>query len=174
MVAYRRNRHPSGIYFFTVTLKSRQSTLLTDQINILQNKIQLTKLEKPFKTIAAVILPDHIHALWQLPTGDSNYSVRWQNIKSLFTMKLNKAGFNLNKDDRGEYKLWQRRFWEHTIKSEEDLHAHINYIHYNPVKHGLVTRVIDWPYSSFHSFVKKGILEEDWYAFSDGDKSAFG
>ncbi len=174
MVAYRRNHHTSGIYFFTVTLNNRQSTLLIDQINILQKAIQITKFVKPYKTIATVILPDHIHALWQLPDGDTDYSGRWQSIKSHFTSGLNKVGFHLKKDNRGEYRIWQRRFWEHTIVNEEDLHAHINYIHYNPVKHGLVSRVMDWPYSSFHYYVKKGILDKDWSTSSDEDNSGFG
>ncbi len=162
MVNYRRNYQEGRVYFFTVTLKNRQSDLLVKHIDLIQNAIRDVKSTMTFKTIATVILPDHIHALWQLPIHDSDYSGRWRSIKSQFTFSLNKIGYQLIRDKRGEYCLWQRRFWEHTIRNDEDLQNHINYIHYNPVKHGLVKRVVDWPYSTFHHYVKKGIYERGY------------
>lgn len=162
MINYRRNRISGGTCFFTVTLRDRRSNLLIKYIDLLKESFRYLQLEKPYKTKTIVILPDHIHAIWELPMFDSDYSRRWQKIKGRFTQKLVSEGVNLAKDTRGEYILWQRRFWEHTIKNEDDLEKHIDYVHYNPVKHKLVERVSDWPYSSFHEYVVKSILPEDW------------
>ena len=164
MVLYRRNKTPGGLYFFTVTLKNRSSQLLTEHINLLKNAMQKTKTELPFKTQAIVVLPDHIHAIWQLPENETNYSSRWRRIKSEFTHQILRTGVKLTKDKRGEYDLWQRRFWEHTIRDEGDLENHINYIHYNPVKHRLVKNVWEWEFSSFHAYIKKGMLPSNWGA----------
>jgi putative transposase len=131
------------------------------------------KVKYPFKTVAIVILPDHIHAIWQLPPVDDNYSLRWQYIKGLFTRRVIAKGVKLNRDKKGEYNLWQRRFWEHTIRDEKDLENHINYIHYNPIKHKLVTNLQDWAFSSFHYYVKNKLLAPDWSSGEDdaeGDK----
>jgi REP element-mobilizing transposase RayT len=101
-------------------------------------------------------------------------SGRWRRLKSLFARGAVKGGLHVGRNDRGEYDLWQRRFWEHTIRDETDLTRHVDYIHYNPAKHGLVSRVGDWPYSSFHRYVRLGWLPEDWGGVAMGSSGAFG
>jgi putative transposase len=109
-----------------------------------------------------VILPGHVHAVWTLPAGDSDYPSRCRAIKSHFSREVNKQGAPLQRNARGEYRLWQRRYGEHTLRDDEDRRRHIDYLHYNPVKHGLVKRVAGWPFASFHRFVKQGLLSRDW------------
>ena len=162
MVNYRRNRIPGGTYFFTVTLADRRSTFLIDKIDLLRTAIQRVKSQRPFQIGAMVVLPDHLHAVWTLPQDDDDYPSRWRSIKSVFTQQTVKAGHHVSRNRKGEYRLWQRRYWEHTITDEADLQRHVDYIHYNPVKHSLVSRVVDWPYSSFHRYVRRGWLNEDW------------
>jgi len=161
MVNYRRNKIKGGSYFFTVTLRDRRSKLLTDHVNLLGNAMRKARKENPYQTKAIVILPDHLHAIWQLPEEDADYSTRWRKIKSYFTKEIIKADIKINKNHHGEYDIWQRRFWEHTIRNELDLIRHIDYIHFNPVKHGLVKEVRDWPYSSFHAYMDEGACLED-------------
>ncbi|KTD61506.1 Transposase IS200 like protein [Legionella spiritensis] len=150
-----------GVYFFTLALADRQTGLLTRHIDLLYNSMKKTREKQTYNVLATVILPDHLHTIWKLPDGDANYASRWRTIKSSFTQGLLKQGYSLQKK-HGRYKIWQDRFWEHTIRNDQDLEAHINYIHYNPVKHGLVASVYQWPYSSFHWYVRKGKLEQDW------------
>jgi putative transposase len=168
MVRFRRNYVPGGTCFFTVTLRDRKSRALTEHIDVLRCAFREVLKTHPFRTNAIVVLPDHLHAGLTLPESDSDYSRRWQNIKRLFSKSLARPGVHLAKDARGEYSLWQRRFWEHTIRDERDLETHVDYIHYNPVKHGLVTRVADWPYSSFHRYVRLGWVNADWAADPSG------
>ena len=123
--------------------------------------------KKPFKTIAICVLPDHIHTIWRLPEGDADYSMRWKEIKRLFTKGyLDNIGFggerNNSRVKRKEVGIWQGRFWEHTIVDENDLNNHIDYIHFNPVKHGLVKDAADWPWSSFGRYVKLGFYPANW------------
>ena len=162
MVNYRRNFVPGGTFFFTVTLRNRNISLLTDKVLLLKEAFQSVKKQHPFKIKAYVILPEHIHMIWELPDGDFNYSIRWKKIKTFFSKFLVDSGFKFSKTKHGEYRLWQRRFWEHTIKDMADFENHVNYIHYNPIKHGLVRSLQDWPYSSFHFFVQQGKLEKNW------------
>ncbi|WP_341327909.1 transposase [Methylotuvimicrobium sp. KM2] len=162
MVSYRRNRVAGGTYFFTVTLQKRNRSLLVDYIEDLRESVRDVRREHPFHIEAWVVLPEHLHAIWTLPPEDRDYSMRWKRIKRQFTNSLVEAGVAVKKNRRGEYDLWQNRFWEHTIRNESDLNRHFDYIHYNPVKHGLVTRVRDWPYSTFHRYVKAGIYRADW------------
>jgi len=163
MPNYRRERVPGGTYFFTVTLADRRSTLLVDAIHDLRQAYATAMKRTPFDTLAICILPDHLHALWALPPGDHAYSPRWSLIKAGFSMRLPAAEkLAASKQRKREKGLWQRRFWEHRIRDEEDLARHIDYIHYNPVRHGLVKRVGDWPHSSFHRYVEKGMLAADW------------
>ena len=162
MVKYRRFKIRGGVYFFTVTLQDRHSNYLTKYISLLTAAMRVTRERWPFKTIALVVLPDHLHAIWQMPDEDDNYSIRWMKIKSYFTQKLTKENISIEKNTRRECNLWQRRFWEHTIRDEIDYEKHVNYIHYNPVKHNLVKRVGDWPYSTFHRYVKNGVLPANW------------
>ena len=164
MVLYRRNRVPGGTYFFTVTLRNRSLTLLVDWIDELRESVRETRREKPFHIDAWVVLPEHLHAVWTLPPVDDDYSNRWKRIKARFTHLLVMAGLPLARNSRNEYDLWQRRFWEHTLRDVSDFARHVDYIHYNPVKHGLVEQVKDWPHSTFHRWVKAGHYDENWAA----------
>jgi putative transposase len=120
---------------------------------------------RPFTIEAIVILPDHLHCIWTLPSGDADFSSRWHDIKARFAAQISRgerlSARRLRKGERG---IWQRRFWEHVIRDECDYERHVDYIHYNPVKHGQVTRVADWPYSSFHRYVERGIYNPEWAA----------
>ena len=162
MVGYRRNFVPGGTYFFTAALQDRTSTYFIDHIDHLLQSVQTVKSKSRFDEVATVVLPDHLHTIWTLPRDDFDYPGRWKAIKSLFTRSLLKYGVPLKKNARGEYLLWQRRYWEHTIMDEQDLKSHIDYIHYNPVKHGYVDNVSAWSHSSFHRYVQSGMLPEDW------------
>ena len=164
MVAYRRSYVAGGTYFFTVTLKNRKTTYLTDYIDELRNAFRLCRESQFFTIDAIVILPDHLHTVWVLPECDSDYSSRWRFIKSCFTRNIRKSGATPNHNKHGGFDVWQRRYWEHTIKNQDDYNRHIDYIHYNPVKHGYVESPINWPWSSFHSLVRRGDLEADWGA----------
>lgn len=163
MPEYRRNHLPGGTYFFTVTMRQRQSGLLVSQIQLLRSAVKMTLQRMPFHIDAWVVLPDHIHCIWTLPPDDADYPSRWKSIKTRFS-----KGLPLTKDRseaqnrKGERGVWQRRYWEHTIRDERDYSAHMDYICFNPVKHGLVENVKDWPYSSFHRDVQKGFYPEDW------------
>ena len=163
MTDYRRNFVAGASFFFTVNLAERRLRLLTEHIEDLRAAFRETRRRHPFAIDAMVVLPDHLHALWTLPEGDHDFSTRWQLIKSTFSRALAPGErISASRAAKGERGVWQRRFWEHTIRDESDLVRHIDYIHINPVKQGLVTRVRDWPYSSFHRMVKLGVLPEDW------------
>ncbi|BAZ92717.1 transposase [Thiohalobacter thiocyanaticus] len=163
MTQYRRHYVAGGTYFFTVTLADRSSRLLTEQIALLRRAVRETRLEHPFNIDAIVILPDHLHAIWTLPVGDADFSVRWRKIKARFSRRLPKlAAVSRSGRQKGERGVWQRRFWEHAIRNPLDLRNHIDYIHYNPVKHGHCRRVSDWPYSSFHRYCASGVYPRDW------------
>ena len=163
MTNYRRYRIDGGTYFFTVNLAERQRSLLTERIDTLREAFREVKNAHPFVIDAAVILPEHLHTIWTLPQGDNDFSLRWRQIKSAFSRAIEKderiSNSRLRKQERG---VWQRRFWEHAIRDEEDFNRHIDYIHINPVKHGYVQRAVDWHFSSFHRYVKLGILPADW------------
>ena len=164
MVRYRRNFVPGGAFFFTVVLENRRSSLLVDKIASLRLAFRVTRAERPFKLDAIVILPDHLHAVMTLPDGDSDFSGRWRRIKSAFTRQVVAEGVPVSQNRRGEYALWQRRFWEHTVRDDTDFARHIDYIHYNPVKHGYVTSPGHWPWSSFGLHVRLGQYPPDWGA----------
>jgi len=162
MVRYRRNFIAGGTFFFTVTLADRRSTLLTDRVELLRDAVRVARSERPFEIDAIVILPEHLHAILTLPVDDPDFSGRWRRIKVRFSNALINAGVELKRYANGELALWQRRFWEHTIRDEADFARHVDYIHFNPVKHGLVIRVCDCPHSSFHRYVREGVLPKDW------------
>ena len=147
MSRYRRACIEGGVFFFTVTLADRA----------------LVQQRRPFETVAICILPDHIHAIWQLPPNDSDFPLRWSLIKSGFSRGLAvdvpRTESKTVKRERG---LWQRRYWEHAIRDDADFERHVDYIHFNPVKHGFVSRVSDWPYCSFKQYVERGDLAADW------------
>ena len=162
MVRYRRNLVPGASYFFTVTLADRRSEVLVRHAGALRAAFRSVRQAHPFEVDAVVILPEHLHILMTLPHGDRRYPQRWMLIKRCFTEALLKSGCGIPQRANGEYALWLRRYWEHTIRDERDYERHVDYIHFNPVKHGLVSRVCDWPYSSFHRYVRRGVMAEDW------------
>jgi putative transposase len=174
MPNYRRSKEEGGIYFFTVVTYQRLS-LFTDRDarKILHDAWSDTQQRFPFETLAICLLPDHLHCLWRLPERDANYSIRWKEIKRLFTKGyVDNIGLgevrNESRQKRHEAAIWQRRFWEHTIFDEKDFERHLDYIHYNPIKHGYVKCAGDWPWSSFHRYVAMGIYEADWVGGPEG------
>ncbi|MDP1671685.1 MAG: transposase [Burkholderiales bacterium] len=171
MVLYRRNPVPGGSYFFTVALFNRHKDWLVTHVDLLQDALRQTQRMQPFEIDAMVVLPDHLHAVWTLPPDDADFAQRWRAIKSRFSRALVKSGVSVRQSADGAYNIWQPRYWEHTIRDEQDLAHHVDYIHYNPVKHGHVTRVADWPHSSFHRYVRAGRLPADWGGVAVEDKS---
>lgn len=171
----RRNNVPGARYFFTVTLLDRASRLLVERIDDLRDAFRAVRAQRPFIIDAMVVLPDHLHCVWTLPEGDADYAMRWWEIKSWFSRHIPKGEQRtkgrINKDERG---IWQRRYWEHTLRDEQDVERHIDYIHYNPVKHGHVSQVAEWPFSSFHSFVRRGIYPMDWGGIDTSTEGNFG
>lgn len=163
MPDYRRFRVPGGTYFFTVSLLNRRADTLVRHIDALREAVRLTRQERPFHIDAWVVLPDHMHCVWTLPPGDDDFSNRWKAIKVRFVRAVpqteHRSKVRIAKGERG---AWQRRFWEHAIRNEEDYARHVDYVHWNPMKHGLVGRLADWPYSSFHRYVRFGLLPPDW------------
>ena len=160
---YRRAYAQGGTYFFTVALADRSSTLLTDQVDLLRSATRLVRQRHPFEIVAKVVMPDHLHAIWSLPEGDAAYPERWSLIKAGFSRGISKQetiqDSRLAKRERG---IWQRRYWEHQIRDDQDLQNHMDYIHYNPVKHGYVQSAADWPYSSIHRYIREGWFTADW------------
>ncbi|KAF0099079.1 MAG: yafMH [bacterium] len=163
MPDYRRNRIPGGTYFFTVNLLERGSSLLVAHLHDLRDAVRTVRARRPFHIDAWVVLPDHMHVVWTLPDDDTDYSGRWKAIKIAFAKALPKTErLSAVRAAKGERGIWQRRFWEHTIRDEQDYVAHVDYVHINPLKHGLVTSVKDWPHSSFQRCVARGIYAPDW------------
>lgn len=175
MTAYRRLRVPGATYFFTVALEARGADLLVREIDMLRRAYRQTWRERPFSTDAMVVLPDHLHAIWTLPEGDSDFSTRWRLIKARFTRavltgmgaehpsygRMGGVHPSPSKMRKGERGIWQRRFWEHCIRDADDYAAHMRYCWVNPVKHGLVNRAVDWPYSSIHRDARRGQVDLD-------------
>jgi putative transposase len=160
---YRRANAAGGTYFFTVNLADRSSRLLVERIDVLRQAVRTVKHRHAFDITAWVVLPDHLHAVWTLPSGDTDFSTRWLLIKAGFSRAI--AGGETicgSRRRKGERGIWQRRFWEHQIRDEDDLARHVDYVHINPVKHGHVARAGDWPYSSIHRYVREGMISADW------------
>jgi putative transposase len=175
MTNYRRNFLSGGSYFFTVNLADRRSRLLTEHIQFLRAAFRYTKHRHPFTIDAIVILPDHLRAIWTLPDGDADFALRWRLIKTVFSRDLpGGERLSTSRVSKGERGIWQRRYWEHTLRNEDDFERHVDYIHFNPVKHRHVNRVRDWSYSSFHRYVRLGIYPEDWAGDVAGDDRRFG
>ncbi len=174
MPEYRRSRVEGGTYFFTVVTYGRIPIFNNSAARKLLHDAWLDTCSRfPFESIAICLLPDHLHCIWRLPEGDADYSKRWRVIKEKFTKKyLREIGPGEERNPsrllRNEAAIWQRRFWEHTIEDEEDLETHLDYIHYNPVKHGYVESVLNWQWSSFHRYVKAGVYDPDWNGGEEG------
>jgi putative transposase len=170
MSDFRRWYVPGGTFFFTLVTLNRRPVLCTDLArHCLHAAIDSVKADWPWELIAIVLLPDHLHTVWTLPPDDARYPIRWKRIKEEFTRRFIMAGgtevtpthSRLRHSERG---IWQRRYWEHTVRDEEDLKRCVDYVHWNPKKHGYVASVRDWPWSSFHRFVQNGEYELHWGA----------
>lgn len=163
MPNYRRAWRPGGTYFFTVNLLERRKTLLTDHIEILRDAVRDVRHRFPFTIHGWVVLPEHLHCVIELPAGDRDFSLRWRLIKSGFSKALppteRRSDVRVRRGERG---IWQRRYWEHLIRDEVDFAAHMDYVHFNPVKHGWVKRAVEWPYSTFHGLVAQGVYPVHW------------
>ncbi len=164
MPNYRRAWVPGGTYFFTVNLLERRSSdLLVRHIKQLRDAVAVVKNAHPFRIHGWVVLPDHLHCVIEMPQQDANFALRWRLIKMGFSKSLACAEKrSAVRRSRGERGIWQRRYWEHLIRDEKDYIAHMDYVHINPVKHGLVTNVVDWPHSTFHRLVEQGVYSKDW------------
>ena len=171
---YRRSNVPGATYFFTLNLAERHKTLLVDRVDALRAVVKTVKQRHPFYIDAMVIMPDHLHAIWTLPEGDTDFSTRWGLIKSGFSRGVETTEkISASRRSKGERGIWQRRFWEHQIMNDEDYQHHIDYIHYNPVKHGYVTKPSAWRWTSLHRYIKQGVVAEDW-AVEVQSKGSFG
>jgi putative transposase len=163
MTNYRRNFVPGGSYFFTVNLSDRTKATLVENIELLRRSVRDVRDRHPFTIQAMVVLPDHLHAIWSLPSGDQDFSMRWRLIKTQFSLSLpQREAVSPSRAAKGERGIWQRRYWEHTLRDEDDFERHVHYIHFNPVKHGHAPAVGAWPYSSFHRMVREGAYANDW------------
>jgi putative transposase len=168
MLEYRRSHAAGGVYFFTVVTYNRLPILTTNEGRALLRSAWIdVQVRFPFTMTEFCLLPDHPHCIWSLLEGDADFSVRWKEIKRLFTKGyLVQVGPGAQRNEsrlnRGEAAVWQSQFWEHTIRDQQDLNRHIEYLHYNTVKHGLVERVVYWPWSSFHRYVKIGFYDPEW------------
>jgi len=160
---YRRSVVKGGTWFFTVNLADRGGNLLVRNIDALREVTQKVKRAHPFAVLAMVVLPEHLHAVWRLPPEDGDFPLRWSLIKGGFSRRLEATEpMSASCRTRRERGIWQRRYWEHRIRNESDLARHVDYIHFNPVKHGWVRTPGEWPYSSFHRYVARGLLPDDW------------
>jgi len=163
---YRRAFSPGGTFFFTVVTEGRRPVFVSDDVvEVLRCAFRSVRKSRPFQIDAMVVMPDHLHCIWTLPPDDADFAIRWRLIKTSFTRHCPPALHSVSSPARaakGEQALWQRRYWEHLLRDENDYALHVDYIHYNPVKHGLATSAIDWPYSSFRRHIEAGIYQLDW------------
>ena len=168
---YRRAKTKGGTYFFTVVTHNRSPILsIPANISLLKNAFRCVMTRHPFAIDAIVVLPDHLHCIWTLPPGDEAFSTRWHLIKSDFSRQCDSscnAPVSASRRSNKERSVWQRRFWEHQIRDEDDFKRHVEYIHHNPVKHGLVGSPKEWAYSSFHRYVRSGLYDKEWGAARD-------
>lgn len=168
MSSYLRAYNAGGQYFFTVVSEGRRPILTQPDIRAaLRAAIIAVRANYPFEISAWVLLPDHLHTVWQLPLNDADFSLRWNQIKRRVTHACEQTYhapdlFNQRRQAKRYGTIWQHRFWEHAIRDERDFNQHMDYVHYNPVKHGLVQSVVDWPWSSFHRLVKQGVYTAGW------------
>jgi len=168
MSDYRRWRVAGGTYFFTLVTYGRRPILTTELgRRCLRQAFRVVREARSFEVFGIVLLPDHLHAVLSLPPGDDAYSVRLRRLKEEFTKGYLAAGgregvTSAERIARGERGVWQRRFWEHVIRDEDDFERHLDYVHFNPVKHGHARCPREWPFSSFHRWVRRGVYEANW------------
>jgi putative transposase len=157
---YHRARIPGGVYFFTVVTHDRAQVFINEErVEVLREAFREVMAVRPFQIDAMVVLPEHLHCIWRMPEGDADYSSRWREIKKAVSRQI-----DTTTNKRNERMVWQRRFWEHAIRDEEDWRKHMDYIHFNPVKHGLAKLPGEWRWSSFSHAVSKGWYEDSWGA----------
>ena len=163
---YRRAFIPGGSFFFTlVTEKRRPLFASAEAVAVLREAFRTVRSTRPFELDAIVVLPDHLHCIWTLPPGDVDFATRWRLIKTWFTKHCDSAlrpapsGVQMR---RQEQALWQHRYWEHMLRDERDFERHVEYIHYNPVKHDYVVSPLEWPHSSFRRYVEAGLYDAGW------------
>jgi putative transposase len=156
MSDYQRLYVPGGCYFFTVVTHRRRPILTEPVLPHLKLAFRSAAMRMPFKMPAIVVLPDHLHCIWSLPPGDADFPRRWHFIKASFSRRLQRHDRPVNRP------VWQARYWEHLLRDETDFQKHLDYIHYNPVKHGYTTRPLDWRWSSFSRFVECGVYPPEW------------
>jgi len=172
---YRRNKVAGGSFFFTVNVADRRSSLLVDKIELIRSAFRAVSQHHPFSLDAIVVLPEHLRCIWTLPAGDADFATRWRLIKSEFSKHIAPGeGRSPSRAAKGERGIWQRRYWEHTLRDERDFERHCDYIHFNPVKHGHVTRAADWPFSSFKRFIRLGVYTSDWGDSGSDDHADYG
>ena len=176
MPGYRRIKGSHALWFFTVVTHRRQPVLCEPALrDALRDALESVRARYPFEIDAMVLLPDHLHAIWRLPLDDVDYARRWSLCKSAVTKATAQASTtSSSRGTRNEGSLWQRRFWAHAIVDDRDDELHADYIHFNPVKHGLVSSVQDWPHSSFHRWVRKGRYDLNWASDMEDDDERFG
>jgi putative transposase len=163
MPDYRRYRVLGGTYFFTINLLIRRSDLLIRHIDALRESVRRTPIERPFHIDAWVVLHEHNHCVTTLPQSDEDFPSRIKAIKIRFVRAVEPDEWRSSvRAAKGERGIWQRRFWEHVIRDDDDYARHMDYVHFNPVKHGHVTSVAQWQYSTFHQWVKAGVYPADW------------
>ncbi len=171
---YRRLHVAGGTYFFTVVAYDRGTDLFVRNIDLLRHTVEVARRRRPFAIIAAVVLPDHLHMVWRLPDDDADNATRWSLIKAGFSRATPRQADEPQRRSKRERCLWQRRYWEHLIRNDDDLARHVDYVHYNPVKHGLVATPSDWPHSSLRRYIQRGVLAPDWASDTMGEGHRFG
>ncbi|MDP1610583.1 MAG: transposase [Sulfuritalea sp.] len=163
---YRRAFSPGGSFFFTVVTEKRRPLFASaESVGILRMAFRTVRSARPFEVDAMVVLPDHLHCIWTLPSGDADFAIRWRLIKTWFTKHCDptlRTEPNRARSAKREQALWQHRYWEHMLRDEADFSRHIEYIHFNPVKHGFVSSAMEWPYSSLRRYVEAGVYLPDW------------
>ncbi len=163
---YRRAFTPGGRFFFTLVTEKRRPILAgAESVDVLRTAFRKVRQSRPFVIEAIVIMPDHLHCIWTLPPGDADFATRWRLIKTWFTKhcRSDLRGIrNASRQSRGEQAIWQHRLWEHVIRDEIDFEHHVDYIHYNPVKHGYVATPNEWQFSSIHKYIKAGMYPPNW------------
>ena len=170
---YRRADAAGGTWFFTANLADRTPDTLVRQIDDLRHALNAVKAAHPFSIVAMVVLPEHLHAIWRLPPDDADYPLRWALLKAGFSRRVARGDritpSRVAKRERG---IWQRRYWEHQIRDEYDLARYVDYIHFNPVKHGWVARAVEWPHSTLHGYIERGMMPSDWGGGADSEGKA--
>lgn len=166
MRTYIRDKTKGGCYFLTICLENRQSNLLVENVDVFRHAYKINQQNYNFKLDAMVLMPDHIHLMLTLVEDSDNFSIIVASLKSHFSRQINLLSKNLtvffSRQKKRESGIWQRRFWEHRIRNDVDYKNHVEYIHYNPVKHGCVSAPKDWQFSTFHRFVEQGVYDKDW------------